>query len=156
MRCADLNSKPGIVMCRDALLHRSHEIQPAFFDSEKDNFYELFFFLFIFFAKSGTSLFQVSSGRICVRILPCNFLCTRTVYFRSCFWCFGFCRRDGTPAGGSSAVEQRTVKCVTAQRSFGREFKSPSPDFFVHLEIFLFSDRCSYFLQRYCHTVIPR
>jgi len=35
----DLNSKPGIVMCRDALLHRSHEIQPAFFDSEKDNFY---------------------------------------------------------------------------------------------------------------------
>ena len=30
----DLNSKPGIVMCRDALLHRSHEIQPAFFDSE--------------------------------------------------------------------------------------------------------------------------
>jgi len=31
----DLNSKPGIVMCRDALLHRSHEIQPAFFDSEK-------------------------------------------------------------------------------------------------------------------------
>ena len=24
---------PGIVMCRDALLHRSHEIQPAHFDS---------------------------------------------------------------------------------------------------------------------------
>ena len=29
----DLNSKPGIVMRRDALLHRSHEIQPAFYDS---------------------------------------------------------------------------------------------------------------------------
>ena len=29
----DLNSMPGIVMCRDALLHRSHEIQPAHFDS---------------------------------------------------------------------------------------------------------------------------
>jgi len=25
-------------MCRDALLHRSHEIQPAFFDSEIKNF----------------------------------------------------------------------------------------------------------------------
>ena len=42
----DLNSKPGIVMCRDALLHRSHEIQPAFFDSEKKR---LFFFFFSFF-----------------------------------------------------------------------------------------------------------
>ena len=57
----DLNSKPGIVMCRDALLHRSHEIQPAFFDSEKITF--CYFFLF-FFAKSRTSLFQVSSVRI--------------------------------------------------------------------------------------------
>ena len=42
----DLNSKPGIVMCRDALLHRSHEIQPAFFDSEKKAFTQLFFHLF--------------------------------------------------------------------------------------------------------------
>ena len=43
----DLNSKPGIVMCRDALLHRSHEIQPAFFDSEKKGSF-LFFLLFSF------------------------------------------------------------------------------------------------------------
>ena len=41
----DLNSKPGIVMCRDALLHRSHEIQPAFFDSGKKG--KSFFSLFI-------------------------------------------------------------------------------------------------------------
>ena len=39
----DLNSKPGIVMCRDALLHRSHEIQPAFFRfGEKANFFAFF------------------------------------------------------------------------------------------------------------------
>ena len=31
----DLNSKPGIVMRRDALLHRSREIQPAFSDSAR-------------------------------------------------------------------------------------------------------------------------
>ena len=42
----DLNSKPGIVMCRDALLHRSHEIQPEFFDSEKKQICLLFFFVF--------------------------------------------------------------------------------------------------------------
>ena len=41
----DLNSKPGIVMCRDALLHRSHEIQPAFFRfGEKANFFAFFSF----------------------------------------------------------------------------------------------------------------
>ena len=34
----------------------------------------------------------------------------------------------GPSAGGSSAVEQRTVKCAQAQPSFGREFKSPSPE----------------------------
>jgi len=53
----DLNSKPGIVMCRDALLHRSHEIQPAFFDSEWEKliFFQFFFIFFRFFAKSGTS-----------------------------------------------------------------------------------------------------
>ena len=44
----DLNSKPGIVMCRDALLHRSHEIQPAFFDSEKKEIHFSFFLLFFF------------------------------------------------------------------------------------------------------------
>ena len=48
----DLNSKPGIVMCRDALLHRSHEIQPAFFDSEKKE--SIPFFLFYFFYAPGT------------------------------------------------------------------------------------------------------
>jgi len=32
---------PGIVMCRDALLHRSHEIQPAHFDSFVFFFYAL-------------------------------------------------------------------------------------------------------------------
>ena len=49
----DLNSKPGIVMCRDALLHRSHEIQPAFFDSEiKRTFLVLFvFFFFLVWGK---------------------------------------------------------------------------------------------------------
>ena len=50
----DLNSIPGIVMCRDALLHRSHEIQPAFFDQEL-KFIKLDF-IFIFFALLRTSL----------------------------------------------------------------------------------------------------
>ena len=45
----DLNSKPGIVMCRDALLHRSHEIQPAFFDSDKKRFFLFWKFLFFHF-----------------------------------------------------------------------------------------------------------
>ena len=36
-------------MCRDALLHRSHEIQPAFFDQELKFIYE---FLFHFFFRS--------------------------------------------------------------------------------------------------------
>ena len=59
----DLNSKPGIVQCRDALLHRALEIQPAFYDSEeseKIKIYFLFFFassLFIFIF-SRTSLLQ--------------------------------------------------------------------------------------------------
>ena len=35
-------------MCRDALLHRSHEIQPAFFDSEN--------FFFRFFLYEGWTL----------------------------------------------------------------------------------------------------
>ena len=35
-------------MCRDALLHRSHEIQPAFFDQEL-KFIKLNFFFFFFF-----------------------------------------------------------------------------------------------------------
>ena len=38
-------------MCRDALLHRSHEIQPALYDSaEKSNFFA--FFCIFFFFKS--------------------------------------------------------------------------------------------------------
>ena len=41
-------------MCRDALLHRSHEIQPAFFDQEL-KFIKLNF-IFIFFAQLRTSL----------------------------------------------------------------------------------------------------
>ena len=42
----DLNSRPGIVMCRVALLQRSHEIQPASSDSEKRFFlFSLFFLL---------------------------------------------------------------------------------------------------------------
>ena len=45
----DLNSKPGIVMCRDALLHRSHEIQPAFFDSEIKRTFLFFLFSSFFF-----------------------------------------------------------------------------------------------------------
>ena len=46
----DLNSKPGIVMCRDALLHRSHEIQPAFYDSERKAFISFFFSFFFLFS----------------------------------------------------------------------------------------------------------
>ena len=52
----DLNSKPGIVIRRDALLHRSDEIQPAFFDSEeKESFSKasLFSFFFFFFFCRG-------------------------------------------------------------------------------------------------------
>ena len=85
------------------------------------------------------SFFLPSPGPLCFRFRPGEFVlefyhvifCVPGPYIsgRVFVW-FGFCRRDGTPAGGSSAVEQRTVKCVTAQRSFGREFKSPSPDFF--------------------------
>ena len=56
----DLNFIPGIVMCRDALLHRSHEIQPAYFDSEKKiNFFFLPSFFFIF---AGTSLAHGPAG----------------------------------------------------------------------------------------------
>ena len=47
----DLNSKPGIVMCRDALLHRSHEIQPAFFDSVTKNLDFFSDFFSFFFSK---------------------------------------------------------------------------------------------------------
>ena len=50
----DLNSKPGIVMCRDALLHRSHEIQPAFYDSEKKFLHRAFFSFIFFLLVMGT------------------------------------------------------------------------------------------------------
>ena len=53
----DLNSKPGIVIRRDALLHRSNEIQPAFFDSEvKRTFNGSFFFHLFLFTGPGTCL----------------------------------------------------------------------------------------------------
>ena len=88
-------------MCRDALLHRAHEIQPALFDLEKSK--KLFFFFFFFFDKSRTSLLQepelgncpLKSLRIShFAILGCDF------------------RPELAVSGGSSAVEQRTVKCV--------------------------------------------
>ena len=41
-------------MCRDALLHRSHEIQPAFFDLERKAF--AFFFIF-FLPRPGPERF---------------------------------------------------------------------------------------------------
>ena len=44
-------------MCRDALLHRSHEIQPAFYDSEKKlshSFFFIFFFLLFVETVRGT------------------------------------------------------------------------------------------------------
>ena len=41
-------------MCRDALLHRSHEIQPAFFDQELKFIYEFLFHFF--FSVLRTSL----------------------------------------------------------------------------------------------------
>ena len=47
-------------MCRDALLHRSHEIQPAFFDQEL-KFIKLNFF-FIFFSVLRTSLCFTTTG----------------------------------------------------------------------------------------------
>ena len=50
----------------------------------------------------------------------------------ACFWTCVFSRKVQI-SGGSSAVEQRTVKCPQAQRSFGREFKSPSPELFCLL-----------------------
>ena len=60
----DLNSKPGIVMCRDALLHRSHEIQPAFFDSEiKKNFYWFFFYFFFFFSLGASGVWHLAMPR---------------------------------------------------------------------------------------------
>ena len=61
----DLNSKPGIVMCRDALLHRSHEIQPAFFDSEKKGsflFFSSFFFLLLGLVRRRPPATHVGSG----------------------------------------------------------------------------------------------
>ena len=54
----DLNSRPGIVMCRDSLLDRSHEIQPASSDSEK----RFFLFSLFFVALQGTCLCQVLSA----------------------------------------------------------------------------------------------
>ena len=67
----DLNSKPGIVMCRDALLHRSHEIQPAFFDLERKAF--AFFFIF-FFSKLGTRPLLAFSVRFfCAKFSRSNF-----------------------------------------------------------------------------------
>ena len=59
----DLNAMPGIVMCRDALLHRSHEIQPAHYDSElKKELQVSFFQLLIFFSVLGTCLDIGSAG----------------------------------------------------------------------------------------------
>ena len=69
----DLNSKPGIVMCRDALLHRSHEIQPAFFDSEKKGS-KFLFFSFYFFGANGTC----PSQRCAVRAGLCFFIANAT------------------------------------------------------------------------------
>ena len=40
----------------------------------------------------------------------------------------------GALTGGSSVVEQWTVKCL-AQLSIGREFKSPSPEVFFFFNI---------------------
>ena len=63
----DLNSKPGIVMCRDALLHRAHEIQPAFFDSEKKQeivfFHFLFFYFFVDLFVSGSLNPEIGHAR---------------------------------------------------------------------------------------------
>ena len=63
----DLNSKPGIVMCRDALLHRSHEIQPAFFydSAGKSNF---FCFFFLFFSMFRTCAWHQSSAGSSARV----------------------------------------------------------------------------------------
>ena len=58
-------------MCRDALLHRSHEIQPAFFDQElkfiKLNFFFIFFCalkdLFGFYQLCCCGFAQVGVGK---------------------------------------------------------------------------------------------
>ena len=69
----DLNSKPGIVICRDALLHRSDEIQPAFSDLERKNKNLIFLFFFVSF------FFSPSPGPVCFRpLLPGeDVLCAR-------------------------------------------------------------------------------
>ena len=59
----DLNSKPGIVMCRDALLHRSHEIQPAFFDSEIKRTFCSFLFLLFFFSMGVCGVWHLAGPR---------------------------------------------------------------------------------------------
>ena len=53
---------PGIVMCRDALLHRSHEIQPAHYDSELKKGLRFFFSTSYFFSILGTCLDIGSAG----------------------------------------------------------------------------------------------
>ena len=88
----------------------------------------LVFFL-RFFDKSRTSLLQEPElGFFPLKSLRISRLGDFGGYFRPA---------EGPASGGSSAVEQRTVKCLTfqvAQRSFGREFKSPSPDLFFSVE----------------------
>ena len=59
----DLNSKPGIVMCRDALLHRSHEIQLAFLRfGRKKQFFCFFLHFFFIFPSPGTCTWHENSG----------------------------------------------------------------------------------------------
>ena len=96
----DLNSIPGIVMCRDALLHRSHEIQPAYFDSEKRSS-SSFFHLFFFFEEYGTCL-QLELSDLAIFVGRTYYATTYPPTAAVAF------------TGGSSAVEQRTVKCASA------------------------------------------
>ena len=110
----------------------------------------LVFFL-RFFDKSRTSLLQEPElGFFPLKSLRISRLGDFGGYFRPA---------EGPASGGSSAVEQRTVKCLTfqvAQRSFGREFKSPSPDPFTLRWRGLVRDGSTTSLHRHRHTVISR
>ena len=89
---------------RDALLHRSLEIQPWHFPIR-------YFFLIFFF--------KVNRCWVAAERLRKNQIFV--------FFCTGHLVVAETATGGSSVVEQWTVK-RSSQLSIGREFKSPSPE----------------------------
>ena len=108
----DLNFKPGIVMCRDALLHRSHEIQPAFFDSEMkkkvflDYLFSFFSFVF-FFLLPQDPFVACARARAGVRRPP-------ALAFLGGFW--GVPKSAGMRARGAAARRRQGQHPEVAQR----------------------------------------